>query len=78
MAAVEAELAELGLVASVRGRQALAMAAVLDAKTDTGSALAAVSKELSRVMDEIRAVVPAKGSLLDELAARRDAKRAAG
>lgn len=76
-AATLAELEVLGLVGSQRGQQALTLAAQMASSSDTGSSIAAVSKELSRVMDEIRAVVPAKADPLDELRQRRERRTGA-
>jgi hypothetical protein len=77
IAATRRELAEAGQLDTTAGQQALRLAEKLASPFDTGSAAAAASKELSRVMAEALADAAKKSDSLDELAARR-MQRASG
>ena len=72
--ATAAELDAAGQLETVRGRQALALAAQMTSGSDTGSSVAALSKEFRAVMDEIRSLVPAKADPMDQLRQRRERK----
>jgi hypothetical protein len=77
--AVSRDLEAAGRLDSVLGQQAVALAERIDlGATDTGSAIAALSKELRAVMEA--ALADAKGAAdpLDELRARRERKSAGG
>jgi hypothetical protein len=79
-AVAEATLAELsaaGRESTALGTAALALAARIDVGADTGSALASAVKQLGATMAEALQGVRGSTSLLDELRARRDAKRGA-
>lgn len=73
--ATAAELDSLGLRESRLGQQALRLAQKLESAFDTGSATASVSRELDRIMDKAIASVGKAGDSVDEMKARRDAKR---
>jgi hypothetical protein len=75
--AVKADLDAAGRLDTPLGQQAVRLAQRMCSPYDTGSALAAVSKELRSVMAEALKDVDAGGDALDELAERR-LKRAAG
>jgi hypothetical protein len=73
VASVQSELAELGLVESAVGQQAITMATLL------GSAMsghASISRELSRLMDEAKAGAVRQADPLEELRKRRERRRA--
>lgn len=70
-----AELQAAGLEETRIGRQALTLATKVTNPFDTGSAVAAMSRELDRLMEKALASVPAQLSRVDEMKARRDAKR---
>lgn len=78
---VKATLSELeaaGAVDTMLGQQALRIATEMSG-FGTAGGMAALSKELSRVMAEaLRVAISAIADPVDELAARRDAKMAAG
>lgn len=65
--AVEAELVQLGARDSVAGMQAMALANLISGKFAVATGVAAISKELSRVMDEIRLMSSKSVSPLDQL-----------
>lgn len=70
VAAVEAELLAAGKLSSYGGQLAMRLAHRLDVSTaDTGSALAAVSKELDRVMVALLSDVRKEPDALDEIRA---------
>jgi hypothetical protein len=77
IAATRRELEDAGKIDTVIGQQALRLAEKLTSPFDSGSAAAAVSKELGRVMAEALADVAKRSDSLDELAARR-MQRASG
>ncbi|WP_220178566.1 hypothetical protein [Mycobacterium shimoidei] len=74
--ATRAELERLGRLDTVAGQQALRLADEMY-RFQTAGGLAAISKELSRVLAEIRQTVNVVDDPIDELKARRDAKRRA-
>lgn len=77
--AVSAELEALSKVDSVTGQHALELASRIASAPAVSSGVAALSKELSRVLaDARRNSVAATVNPLDELKARRDLKRTAG
>jgi hypothetical protein len=78
VAATRRELEEAGKIDSVAGQLALELAAKACSPADTGSAKAAVSKELRAVMAEALADVAKKADGLDELASRRLQKASGG
>jgi hypothetical protein len=69
------ELEAHGLVDSRIGQQALALAEKMTGAFDTGSAKAALSKELDRLVDKALASVTKAADPVDEMKARRDAIR---
>lgn len=76
--AVEAELEAAGKLNSMIGQHAMELANRIVSAPGMNAGVASLSKELSRVMAEALKVSTAKANPLDELRARRDAKRAAG
>lgn len=77
LAAVEAQLAALGKEAVPLGAAAVVLAARLDAGADPGSAMAAMSKELRTIMTELARTAAVVKDPVDELLARRKARRGA-
>jgi hypothetical protein len=75
--AVKADLEAAGRLETALGRQALRLAERMGSAFDTGSAIAALSRELRAVMAEALSGGEKAGDSLDELAARR-VKKAAG
>jgi hypothetical protein len=75
--AVKADLKAAGRLDSALGRQALRLAERMGSTFDTGSAIAALSRELRAVMAEALQNGAKAADGLDELAARR-AQKAAG
>jgi hypothetical protein len=71
------ELEEAGVLESVHGQIALALAEKLSVGNDTGSAMASLARQLSAAMSEALAGGTKKADSLDELAERRW-KKAAG
>lgn len=76
-AAVLAELTSAGRESTAMGRACLALAARIDAKADTGSALAGAVKQLEASMESATRGAQTQRTALDELRSRRDAKRGA-
>ncbi len=74
--ALRRELADAGRLDTALGQQALALAVKLASPFDTGSAMAAVSRELRAVREEALRGAEHVADPLDELRLRRDAKRA--
>ena len=74
--ATMAELAAAGREGSVLGVAALALAERIDARADTAAGLAAAVKQLQSTMGEALRGAEA-GDILDELSARREARRGA-
>lgn len=70
-----ATLEESGRLDTVAGQQALRIAQAMTGR-ETGAGIAALSKALSTVMSEALEGVPAVADSLDELKARREARRA--
>jgi hypothetical protein len=73
-----AELQAAGRADTALGQQALALAERVNNPRDTGSAIAALSKELRAVMVEALKGAEVAADPLDELRARRDRIRSAG
>lgn len=71
-----AELDAAGRLGSVHGVQAVLLASRMEGSMETGAAVAALSKEFSRVMTEALRSAGAGRSRTDELRARRDRRRA--
>jgi hypothetical protein len=76
VAAVRRELETVDRLGSVLGQQALELARQLASPFDTGSARAAVSRELRATMAALLADAPAAADKLDELEERRRLKAA--
>lgn len=76
--ATRAELEAVDRLGSVFGQTALALARKLDTGRDTGAAMASLAKQLESTMSSATEGVTAAADPLDELRARRDAKRNAG
>ncbi len=74
--ALRRELEGAGRLDTALGQQALALAVKLASPFDTGSAMAAVSRELRAVREEALRGAEQTADPLDELRLRRDAKRA--
>ncbi len=74
--ALRRELVDAGRLDTALGQQALALAVKLASPFDTGSAMAAVSRELRAVREEALRGAEQVADPLDELRLRRDAKRA--
>jgi hypothetical protein len=68
------ELEAAGRLDTVLGQQALLLAAQMAAAKGSGSAAAALSRELRAVMDAALAGAPKAADSLDELAKRRERK----
>jgi len=75
--AVRVELEAAGRLDSVAGQSALRLAEKMCGSADTGSGLAALSRELRGTMAEALQGANVADDLVDELKRRRDAKRAA-
>lgn len=71
------ELEEAGVVETFLGQTALRIAAKLAGESDTGSAMASLSREFRAVMQQALSEGTKKSDSLDELAARR-MQRASG
>jgi endogenous inhibitor of DNA gyrase (YacG/DUF329 family) len=72
---VRGDLAAVGVVETTAGQQALMVAArMVSATADTGSAYAALSRELSRLLEEATAGATREIDPLEELSRRRAAK----
>ena len=77
-AAVEADLDAAGVLGTPAGAQAMQLARRLDLSAgDTGSAMAAVSRELSKVLEEAKRKTGAQVNPVDEFTKRREARRGA-
>lgn len=76
-AAVRAELQAVGRLDTVAGQAALTLAARVDAQAETGAALAALVKQLHATMATATADASESLDVLDELRARREARRGA-
>lgn len=69
------ELADLGKTDTVLGAQALTLATRMTSSKDTGSAIAALSRELDRVMLRLRAGAQTTEDQVASARRRRDEKR---
>ncbi len=76
--AVTRELDEVGRFGTVAGQAAVLLAGRIASRRETGAATAALARELSATMDRALAGVAKAADPLDEIRARRDAKRSAG
>lgn len=74
--ATRAELRQLGALDTMLGQQALAIAKRMAGETETGSAVATLSREHSRLMAELAARKVAAADPVNEVQRRRDAKLA--
>ncbi|HEU4598853.1 MAG TPA: hypothetical protein VFS26_03840 [Solirubrobacterales bacterium] len=61
------ELNQLQQANSIEGRAAMALAYRIESPLESGSAAASMTKELSRLMAEIRAKAPSKGDGYDDV-----------
>ncbi len=77
ISSVRNELEKLQQVDSVLGQHALEIARRIVGAPGMNTGVASLSKELSRVMGEARSVSTVADDPVDDLKARRDAKRAA-
>lgn len=77
-AAALRELQEVGRLETALGRTALTLARKLDVGRETGAAMASLAKQLEATLSTATEGVTAVSDPLDELRARRDAKRNAG
>ena len=75
-AAVTAELTDAGRLSTVHGQAALALAASLDSPNESGSAKAALARQLAATMELALAGVKRGSDSVDELAGRRATRRA--
>lgn len=71
----ETELRTLGKFDTVLGQQAMTLAGRMVARKDTGSAIAAVSRELDRIMQRLRSGVAQTEDEVASARRRRDEKR---
>ncbi|GAC1375745.1 MAG: hypothetical protein NVSMB4_04130 [Acidimicrobiales bacterium] len=78
VAAVRRELSEADRLTTVAGQVALELAVRVANRREMGSAVASLSKQLREAMAEAMVNVVAEASPLDEIRARRDARRNAG
>ena len=76
--ATEAELRRLGRLSSMLGQQALVLARRMGNDDEPGSALAALSREHSRLMDELGATVPPADDVTKARERRQSLLREAG
>ena len=77
LGATRAELDRLGAVDSVLGCLLLVLAHRMDAGGDSGSGLAALSREYRSLFDKVTGMYALKGDPLDELRRRASRRRAA-
>ncbi len=75
---VSRELDEVGRLGSVAGQMAVLLAQRIASRRETGSATAALAKQLHVTMTEALGGVAKAADPLDEIRARRDRKRSAG
>lgn len=78
VASVRSALAEAGRESTVAGQMALELAVRVANRKELGSSVASLAKQLRETMAEAVAGVAAAADPLDEIRARRDAKRNAG
>jgi hypothetical protein len=76
LGAVIAELTEAGRLQTSAGQAAVALATRIDAGAESSSGLAALTREMRAAMAEATANVAQAGDALDELRAKREARRA--
>lgn len=76
LAAVVAELTDAGRLDTSAGQAAVALATRIDQGAESSSGLAALTREMRAAMAEALANVAQAGDALDELRARREARRA--
>ena len=76
LGAVVAELTAAGRLQSSAGQAAVALASRIDAGAESSSGLAALTREMRAAMAEATANVAQAGDALDELRAKREARRA--
>lgn len=76
-AATRAALDAAGMLGTPIGQSTVALARRMDANADTGAGLASLSRELRAAMAEALADVTPAADPLDELRARREARRGA-
>jgi ABC-type transporter Mla subunit MlaD len=76
LGAVMAELTDAGRLQTSAGQAAIALATRIDAGAESSAGLAALTRELSARMAEATANVAQAGDALDELRAKREARRA--
>jgi hypothetical protein len=76
LGAVIAELTEAGRLNTSAGQAAVALASRIDAGAESSSGLAALTREMRAAMAEATANVAQAGDALDELRAKREARRA--
>ena len=76
VSATERTLEQAGRLDTVVGQQAMALARRIASPNESGSGVAALSKELRAVMVEAMAGANVAADPLDELRKRRDSKRA--
>lgn len=76
LGAVVAELTAAGRLDSSAGQAAVALARRIDDGAESSSGLAALTREMRAAMAEALSRVEASGDALDELLARREARRA--
>ena len=74
--AVTAELTSAGRLDSTAGQAALALARRIDDGAESSAGLAALSRELRAALAEALSRVESQGDALDDLRARREARRA--
>lgn len=78
LAAVGRELVAAGRDGSAAGQVALALAGLIDSRGESGAAVAALARQLSASLAEALRDAESGGDAVDDLAARREARRAAG
>ena len=76
LGAVVAELTAAGRLQTSAGQAAVALASRIDAGAESSSGLAALTREMRAAMAEATANVAQAGDALDELRAKREARRA--
>jgi len=64
---VAADLAKAGVLDTIPGRSALALAYRVESPMETGSAAATMTRELSRLVEEARTLMPKQQDGIDEL-----------
>lgn len=64
---VAAELAKTGVLDTIPGRAALALAYRIESPMETGSAAASMTRELSRLVAEAKSLTPTQNDQVDQL-----------